>query len=117
MSLVSEAMEASNIMDKTTIPDGRGGVITKYVEGAEIDVAYSFDTSTQARIGESEGAINRFTLTTKKSVVLQFHDVVKRKKDGKVFRVTSNGDENYTPASASLNMRQVEAEKWEIPNG
>lgn len=79
-------------------------------------VAYSFDSSTQARVGESDGAVNRFTLTTSKNVNLQYHYVVKRLRDGKIFRVTSDGDDNYTPVSASLNMRQVEAEEWEIPS-
>ena len=117
MSLVENAMEKSYIMDKKTTPDGRGGVITTYKEGAEIKVAYSFDTSTQARIAEQAGTENRFILTTRKSVNLQYHDIVKRDRDGKIFRVTSDGDDNYTPDSSSLNMRQVEAEEWSLPNG
>lgn len=117
MSLVENAMEKSYIMDKQTTPDGRGGVITTYKEGAEIKVAYSFDTSTQARIAEQAGTENRFILTTRKSVNLQYHDIVKRDRDGKIFRVTSDGDDNYTPDSSSLNMRQVEAEEWSLPNG
>lgn len=115
MSLLSEAYEKANIYDKVTTSDGRGGVITTYTLGAEIDVAFSFDTSTQARIAQAAGTENRYKLTTQKSVNLQYHDVIKRARDGKVFRVTSDGDDNYTPASASLNMRQVEAEEWRIP--
>lgn len=115
MSLLSEAYEAAIIYDKVTTSDGRGGVITTYTEGASIDVAFSFDTSTEARIAEQDGVSNRYTLTTRKSVNLQYHDIIKRERDGKVFRVTSDGDDNYTPASAGLNMRQVEAEEWRIP--
>ena len=115
MSLYADAMEQSYIIDKITAPDGRGGVITRYVEGASIDVAYSFDASMEARIGEKQVATGRYTLTTNKAVNLQYHTIVKRVRDGKVFRVTSDGDDNYTPASSSLNIRQVEAEEWEIP--
>lgn len=115
MSLVSRAMERSYIVDKVTIPDGRGGVITSYVDGAEIMVAYSFDTSTQARIAEAAGTTNRYTLTTSKAINLQYHDIVRRVRDNKIFRITSDGDDNYTPASSSLDIRQVEAEEWEIP--
>ena len=117
MSLLDEAMEASYIMDKTTAPDGRGGVETVYVKGASIDVAYSFDSSTQARIASQEGINNRYTLVTRKTVVLQYHDVVRRERDGKIFRVTSDGKDDATPASASLDMRKVEAEEWSLPNG
>ena len=116
MNLYEAAMEDSVIIDKTTVPDGYGGVKTVYTEGAPIDVAYSFDASTQARIAAQEGVKNRYTLTTKKSVVLQFTDIVKRVRDGKYFQITSDGKDNLTPPSSSLDIRQVEAEEWEMPN-
>ena len=115
MSLLSEAYEKAIIYDKITTSDGRGGVITSYVEGAEIEIAFSFDSSTEARVAEQSGVNNRFTLTTRRNVILQYHDIVKRLRDEKIFRVTSDGDDNYTPASATLDMRQVEAEEWRIP--
>ena len=116
MSLIERAMETSHIMDKTTELDEYGSVRTVYVEGAEIKVAYSFNSSTEARIGAQQGANNRFTLMTKKSVLLRFQDVVRRDRDGKTFRVTSDGDDNKTPETAGLNLRAVEAEQWEIPS-
>lgn len=115
MNLYSKAMEATVIMDKTTRPDGYGGVITTYTEGAEIDVAYSFDDSVQARIAQQEGVTNRYTLTTKKNIILRTGDVIKRVRDGKYFMVTSDGDDNTTPASSAMPIRQVEAKQWEIP--
>ena len=117
MSLVDNAMEKSYIIDKVTAPDGRGGVTTTYKEGAEIKVAYTFDSSAEARYGEQATTDNRYTLTTRKAVNLQYHDIVKRDRDKKIFRVTSDGDDNYTPGTSSLDMRQVEAEEWSLPNG
>ena len=114
MSLVDNAMEKSYIIDKTTVLDEYGSVKTVYKQGAEIAVAYSFDGSTAARIAAQEGVKNRHTLTTRRSVVLRFPDIVKRARDGKYFRVTSDGDDNATPASTALDLRQVEAEEWEI---
>lgn len=114
MSLVDNAMEKSYIMDKTTAPDGYGGVKTTYTQGAEIKIAYSFDDSTAARIAQQEGVVNRYTLTTKKNVLLRFGDIVKRDRDGIYFRITSSGDDNVTPSTAGIDLRQVEAEKWEI---
>jgi len=43
--------------------------------------------------------------------------VFRRAFDGKIFRVTSDGSDKYTPASATLNMRQVTAEEYELPDG
>ena len=113
MSLLSEAMEKCHIMDKTTRPDGYGGVITEWKEGAEIKAAIVFDNSLQARVAEKQGVNDIYTIATEKNVVLRFHDIIKRDSDGKYYRATSNGDDNKTPRSAGLNMRVVTAELME----
>lgn len=114
MSLLSEAMENCIIMDKHTTPDGYGGVITTWVEGALFDAAIVLNNSMEARIGQQQGVTALYTITTNKNINLQYHDVFKRVLDDKIFRVTSDGDDDHTPASASLNMRQVSAEEWKL---
>ena len=115
MSLLDDMMEQFHIMDKVTSDDGYGGVTTEWKEGATFQGVATFDTSMQARAAEKQGVTSMYTVTTSKSVVLQYHDVIKRDRDGKVLRVTSDGDDKYTPASAGLNMRQVSAEEFVIP--
>lgn len=112
MSLLSEAMENCIMMDKTTQSDGRGGFITSWVDGASFDAACVFDSSMQARMAEAAGVKALYTITTAKNVNLQYHDVFRRASDGKIFRVTSDGDDKKTPNSATLNMRQVTAEEF-----
>lgn len=114
MSLLSKAMENCVIMDKQTSPDGYGGVITTWVDGAPFDAAIVLNNSIEARIGQQQGVTALYTVTTNKTINLQYHDVFRRTRDEKIFRVTSDGDDNHTPASASLNMRQVSAEEWKI---
>lgn len=116
MGLVDKAMEKTYIMDKTTTLDDYGSVKTVWKEGAEIMAAFSFNSSTEARIAAQQGVTNRFTILTRKSVVLQYPDVVKRVSDGKYFRITSDGKDNRTPKGAGLDLRAVEAEQWEISN-
>jgi len=115
MSLIDDMTEDYIILDKTTVPDLIGGFSPKYVEGATIQGAMTFDTSLQARVAGAQGVSSVYTFTTKKNVILQFHDVLKRKSDKKIFRVTSDGDDKYTPTSARLNMRQVNCEEWTLP--
>ena len=115
MSLLSEAMEKCVMLDKLTNADGYGGYETIYVEGASFDAAIVLDNSMQARAAEKQGVTALYTVTTVKALNLQYHDVFKRKRDNKIFRVTSDGDDKNTPASASLNMRQVSAEEWTLP--
>lgn len=116
MSLLSEAMENCIMLDKRTSSDGYGGYITSWVEGAGFQAAAVLDSSMEARIAEKQGVTALYTITTAKSINLQYHDVFKRLRDGKIFRVTSDGDDKHTPNSASLNMRQVSAEEWELPS-
>lgn len=117
MSLLDETMDICQFLDKTRVPDGYGGVKTTWVDGAEFSAAITFDTSIEARVADAQGVTSRYTVTTRKDLTLEYHDVFKRLRDNKIFRVTSDGDDKFTPASASLNMRQVTAEEWEIPNG
>lgn len=112
MSLLSEAMEACVLLNKQTTADGYGGYIATYVDGAEFQAAIVFDTSVEARVAEAQGVTSRYTVTTSRSMVLEYHDIFRRIRDGKLFRVTSDGDDKFTPMSAGLDMRQVTAEEW-----
>lgn len=114
MSLLSEAMDECVMLDKTTEDDGYGGIKQVYVEGATFNAAVVFDTSIEARVADKQGVTSLYTVTTNKSITLEYHDVFKRNKDSKIFRVTSDGDDKYTPQSATLNMRQVTAEEFQI---
>ena len=118
MSLLSEAMEKCILLNKSSIPDGYGGRRDIWQESDfDFDAAIVFDTSLEARRAEKEGVTSLYTVTTEKSIKLEYHDVFKRISDNKIFRVTSDGDDKYTPASATLNMKQVTAEEWNLPNG
>lgn len=118
MSLLSEAMEKCVMLNKNSQPDGYGGRIDVWVESEfDFDAAIVFDTSIEARRAEAEGVRSLYTVTTEKAVTLEYHEVFKRLRDGKIFRVKSDGDDKYTPSSANLNMRQVTAEEWTLPNG
>lgn len=116
MSLLDEAMDKCIFLTKTKVPDGYGGYIDTYTDGAEFSAAITFDTSMQARVGEKDGVTSLYTVTTGKEMKLDFHDVFRRLRDGKVFRVTSDGEDKMTPKSASLNMRQCTAEEWTPTN-
>ena len=115
MSLLKNAMEPCVMVDKATQPDGRGGIESVWRDGAVFAAAITLDSSMQARIGEAQGVTAIYTVTTTKSINLQYHDVFRRESDGKIFRVTSDGDDKHTPSAAGLNMRQVSAEEWQLP--
>ena len=115
MSLVDEFKTAVCYLEKTRVPDGEGGFYTEWKEGAKFFASITFDTSIEARTAEKQGVTSVYTVTTSRSVVLEYHDVFKRLYDGKIFRVTSDGDDKATPKSTALDMRQVTAEEWSVP--
>lgn len=116
MSLLLDAMEDFVILDKITSSDGYGGTTTTYVEGAKFLGDVDFDTSIEARSASKQGVTSLYTLTTLRAIVLDYHDVVKRIRDGKIFRITSDGEDKFTPKSAGLDMRQVTAEEFVLGN-
>lgn len=112
MSLLTQAMEDVVLLEKVRVSDGEGGFTTTWTESAEFKAAITFDSSMQARTAEKQGVTSLYTITTPKNANLQYHDVLRRVRDGKVFRVTSDGDDVITPASASFQFGQVSAEEW-----
>lgn len=112
MSLLQQAMTDVVAMEKTRVSDGEGGFIVDWVDGAVFKAAITFDTSMQSRIGEKQGVSSRYTVTTHKNAKLEYHDVIRRLNDGKIFRITSDGDDKQTPDSASFQFVQVTAEEW-----
>lgn len=114
MSLLEEAYEEYTLLNKIRTDDGYGGYITSWADGATIMGAMVFNNSIEAKKAEAMGVTSVYTLTTKKTIVLEYHDVLRRKSDSKIFRVTSDGDDKYTPRSAGLNMRQVSCEEWTL---
>ena len=101
--LLQESMETCVMLNKQTESDGYGGYRETWAEGAEFDAAIVLDTSIEARTAAQQGVTALYTF--------------RRVSDGKIFRVTSDGDDKKTPLSATLDMRQVSGEEWRIANG
>jgi len=115
MSLLSDAMEPCTLLNKTIVNDGLGGFDTVWVDGAKFEAAIVYNLTLQAEQAEAAGVKSRYTVTTSRALTLEFHDVFRRESDGKIFRVTSDGDDKYSPKIATMDMRQVRAMEWDLP--
>ena len=116
MSLIDSMMESCTIVDKATEPDGEGGYNTVWRDGAAIEAAIVHNSSMEAQIAEKQGVTSVYTITTPRSVMLDYHTVLRRKSDGKIFRVTSDPEDVKSPEVSTLDIRQVTAEKWSLPS-
>lgn len=104
------------MLHKITEDDTFGSEKTRWITGATFDAAIVFDASIEARTAQAQGVSSVYTVTTARTKVLEYHEVFRRERDGKIFRITSDGDDKYTPASTDLDMRQVTAEEF-LPAG
>ena len=112
MSLLTQAMEDVVMLEKKRVPDGEGGFTVEWVPGVSFKSGITFDNSMEARTADKQGVTSLYTVTVPVNAKLEYHDVFRRVRDGKVFRVTSDGDDKITPASASFQFAQVTAEEW-----
>lgn len=114
MSLLENAYEDFTVVNKAIIDDGYGGTTTVWTDGVTIKGAMVFDASTQMKVAQAMGVTSAYTFTVQKNVELDYHTVLRRESDQKIFRLTSNSDDKKTPEEATLNMRQYSAEEWKL---
>ena len=104
------------LMEKKRTPDGAGGWITEWAEGAEFDANIVIDQSLQARVAEKEGVTSVYTVTTRRSTVLEFHDVFKRLSDG---TARMNGaprmSQMYPPSTSTVHPSRPRASPISMP--
>lgn len=118
MSLVSNEMVECQMIDKTTQPDGYGGVMTVWADGAKFQAAVVLASAQERIVAAQEGTHAQYGVLTTRNICLMYGDLFRRVSDGKLFRVKSDGTDNKTPKNARLDLRRVEAEEIDsLPNG
>lgn len=113
-SLINDFMRRCVFLEQTKTPDGEGGYYVTWTEGLEFEAAITHNTTLEAKIAEKQGVTSVYSVTTPKNVMLGYHQVFKRLDDGKIFRVTSDGEDAVTPKRASFQISQVSAEEWRL---
>ena len=116
-TLYERQYEAFDLMSLVSSADGEGGRTAEWTAGSEFPAVAVFESSAEKRTGAEAGTSSRYTLTIPKAVTLKYHDVIRRQSDGKIFRITSDGDDVITPPMATLSFIEVKAEEWELPDG
>lgn len=114
MSLMDDFKASCVKLVRKSTADGEGGSFTEWKEAAAFQAVITLDRSTEATKAERQSETSIYTVTLTRSLDLAYHEVFKRLSDGRVFRVTSDGTDKKTPKSATLDMRQVTAEEWEL---
>lgn len=98
------------MQDWSSAPDGLGGLTWTLTDGASFLAGISTDSSTEAKIAEKNGMKKIYTIVTPQTVVLEQNDRVKRVRDGKLYRITSDSADMTTPVVSGMKFSQVSAE-------
>ena len=109
-------MEKCIFLNHIRTDDAYGSSVETWTEGSEFDAAIIKNSSTEAVIAEKQGVSETFTVVTKSSFLLEYHDAFKRKADNQIFRVTSNAQDSDAPDASTVKIAKVSAEKWVLPN-
>lgn len=110
-NLLYDQFEPCVMIDKTTVNDGYGGFKSVWAEGARFQAFCRVDTSMEARTAEAQGVTSLYTVITPENITLQYHDIFRRLSDGKLFRVTSDGDDFKVPSFSTIRAWAVTAEE------
>jgi hypothetical protein len=99
--------------EKENAKAGRGGHII-----AKINSLCDKDVIEALYEAAAEGVKNLYTVTVQRNVNLRTGEVIQRLSDGRYLRITSDGTDKKTPASAGLDMIQMSAEEiGGLPDG
>lgn len=118
VSLLDDFASKCVLMEKTRAPDGAGGYVTAWSEGAEFLNYQALDTSMEARRAEKGGVTSVYSALVNQSVPIEYGDYFRDRGTGNTYRVTSNPEEREAPRSAGPAIRALKfftAERKELP--
>lgn len=118
MSLLDDFASKCVLMEKKRMPDGAGGYIVAWSEGAEFLNYQALDTSMEARRAEKEGVTSVYSALVSQSVPIEYNDYFRDTETGITYRVTSNPEEKAAPRSAGAIIKTLKfftAERKELP--
>ena len=115
MSLLDDFARPCVLMEKKRAPDGEGGYITTWAEGAEFMNYQALDTSMEARRAEKEGVTSLYSALVDKAVTIVYNDYFKDLQTGQTYRVTSEPTDKEAPRSASFSLKYFTAERKALP--
>lgn len=102
--------EDAQIIDYVSKSDGLGGVYWEQAPGAPFKAGFILNDSNEAVLAGRIGSKAIFTVQTDLNVELEQNDVIERKSDGRMYRITSNAIDMTTPAVANDQYRECTAE-------
>ena len=116
MSLMDEYTVGCVLLVKTRREDPVGGYVTDWVDGAQFDAAWEYESAPEITVAEQQGVTRTYRIYVDKTLDLEYHEAFRRIDSGQIYRVTNPGTDRKTPSFSTLNKRLIEVEKWDLPH-
>ena len=98
------------LQDYESVSDGMGGLTKRYFDKTAFRGGCSAVSTREADVAYSSGTKTVYRLTIPLGVALTQGDVVRRARDGRLYRITSNASDRVTPDKATIQYAYVTAE-------
>ena len=117
MSLLDQNLTEFELLQYVQSRDGEGGYLRGWTVKQTFMANWYVKSDIQRYVALKAEGMGQYALLTGREITLSFHNVIRRVKDGKIFRITSDSDDRYTPQSATLNLRYQEMDEWTLVDG
>ena len=98
------------IQSKVYVDTGFGTFEPQYTDGANFRAGISTNSTNEAQIAERSGMKTIYTIVHLPAITLHKDDRVRRIRDGRMYRITSDSADMTTPPGAGVQYGQVTAE-------
>lgn len=102
------------VLNRVMQSDGLGGQMYTIVEGLSFKGLIILNQSIEGQIAQKQGVTGIYTFAYPKNLKIPPKTILRRIKDGKIFR-TTDLEGNATPDISSLNMRVTRLEDYTLP--
>lgn len=115
MALEDFLTEELCIMDKISHPDGFGGIVYTWQEGASFYGKAIRKQGDTLLVAQQQGARETYSITTKAQVQLERGSHVKRMTDGATMRIITDPEDGTPPGISDMRFVYVLAERVSLP--
>jgi hypothetical protein len=102
------------VLNRNLTSDGLGGQEYTIVEGLTFEGVLILNTSIEGQIAQKQGVTGIYTFAYPKNLTIPPKTILRRVKDGKIFR-TTDIDGVPTPDMSTLDMKVTRLEDYTLP--
>lgn len=118
MSLLDVTKLKFTVLKQTNKPDGYGGYNAIWIDEFSFEGNLYVTQNVNRDVADKAEVVDAYVLLTPRNIAIDFHDVIRVDSGiyrGKTFRVTTKADEDFTPSTATLDLKKYSMQEWAAP--